>query len=89
MNLKPSGSGNRGWYLFTHIKSYEYSLAKMRGKNVFTPQNLKNISKLSFTHHTSSLPLWRGWYFFTEAREIFSFYFSHHAAASPRTHMKY
>lgn len=38
---------------------------------MYIPQNLKNISKLSFTRYTSSLPLWRGWYFFTKPERDF------------------
>ena len=66
-------SGSREPGICLLASSYEDSLAKMRGRKcAYSSEFEKHLQTVTHTSHFSSLPLWRGWYFFTEARGRFS-----------------
>lgn len=88
MNWSPQVWKQRGWYLFTHIESYEYSLAKMRGKKcVYSSEFERHLQTVIHTSHFKPASVAWVVFFHGSQREIF--YLSHDAAAAPRTHMNY
>lgn len=87
MNLKPSGSGSRGWYLFTHINSYEYSLDKMRGKKcVYSSEFEKHLQTVIHTSHFKPASVVWVVFFHGSQRDIFFLLFPPCSSISKDAH---